>query len=368
VFGDTTDTALEVARATEVPESVWKDGPKSANAFIRQQRHGQYQKYGTEEPPDPEDTVAFERWLSAKPREWAVVIAARAVLRWLATLGTSPGETTLLAIFRGISASRFGVLHPEGTKAASDAAEFLRNRETEMAKSAFYAASAIGAADARNRAIKIISEIGPRRDAWWTSAILRDAFALVHGTPTQVLVRAPLWLPPTEGGTPPAVQQAWRNLAQAILSSGKHWRVWTDWYDYLLEGSPPATQRGDRWETAFIDLPEPLPWGAGAESVNTEIAARLRAQSVLRSETDQPSEIQSPEIPPQGYGPHFEIGEDGVISFAPPQSLDRQGNNVARLTKLHPICARCPRTWWRRSAAATFLIVLCAIERRHTGR
>ncbi|MEH2521111.1 hypothetical protein V1279_006684 [Bradyrhizobium sp. AZCC 1610] len=44
-----------------------------------------------------------------------------------------------------------------------------------------------------------------------------------------------------------------------------------------------------------------------------------------------------PPIPPkQGHGPHFEINERGVISFAPPQFLDRQGNNVDRLRKLHP--------------------------------
>jgi hypothetical protein len=43
-----------------------------------------------------------------------------------------------------------------------------------------------------------------------------------------------------------------------------------------------------------------------------------------------------PEIPAQGYGPHFEIGDDGIITFAPPAALDRHGNNVARLKKLHP--------------------------------
>jgi hypothetical protein len=43
-----------------------------------------------------------------------------------------------------------------------------------------------------------------------------------------------------------------------------------------------------------------------------------------------------PDIPNQGYGPHFEIGDDGVITFAPPQSLDCEGNNVALLTRLHP--------------------------------
>jgi hypothetical protein len=43
-----------------------------------------------------------------------------------------------------------------------------------------------------------------------------------------------------------------------------------------------------------------------------------------------------PAIPEQGHGPHFEIRDDGVIAFAHPESLDRQGNNIARLKSLHP--------------------------------
>ena len=52
--------------------------------------------------------------------------------------------------------------------------------------------------------------------------------------------------------------------------------------------------------------------------------------------TDKTISDQLPEFPEQGYGPHFEIREDGIIAFAPPAALDRQGNNIERLTKLHP--------------------------------
>jgi hypothetical protein len=45
---------------------------------------------------------------------------------------------------------------------------------------------------------------------------------------------------------------------------------------------------------------------------------------------------RAPEPPSQGPGPHFEINDEGVIVFAPPEALDRQGNNVARLKRLHP--------------------------------
>jgi hypothetical protein len=334
MFGNTTDTALEVARAADVPESVWKEGPKSANAFIRQLR-GMHLKHGTEDPPDPGNKFAFHEWLSAKPREWATVIAARAALRLLATLGASPGDTTLLSIFRAISASRYAVMHPELTRVASHAAAFLRGRTTQMTIAAFYAASAAGAEDAPSRAITI-SDLGHGLEPTGTAAILGDAFALVRGTPPQALARAPLWRPANEGGTPPAVRRAWRNLAQVLGDNSRHWQVWIDWYDYVLEGSPSAAQRDDAWEAAFVDVPTQLPWDAGAESVNTEIAARLRSY-VLLGETVRLNEIEPPQIPTQGYGPHFEIGENGVINFAPPQALDRQGNNVVRLAKLHPI-------------------------------
>lgn len=184
MFGNTTDTALEVARAAEVPDSAWRAGPKSANAFIQQQLRGVYLKSGDgSDPPDPKDTVGFQQWLTAKPQEWATVIAVRAVLRMLATLAASPGDTTLLAIFRAISAARYAVLHPEYTRLANDAAEFLRDHPTQMAISAFYAASAVGAVDAPSRAVTIISDLGHQLDPTRTAAILRDALALVHGTP-----------------------------------------------------------------------------------------------------------------------------------------------------------------------------------------
>lgn len=43
-----------------------------------------------------------------------------------------------------------------------------------------------------------------------------------------------------------------------------------------------------------------------------------------------------PEIPNQANGPHFELDENNVITFAPPESLDASGNNIGRLKRLHP--------------------------------
>jgi hypothetical protein len=289
MFGNMTDTALEVSRAAEVPDAAWNQGPKSANTFIQRQLRGEYFNKDRREPdpPDPGDAVAFQQWLSAKPQEWAAVIAARAALRMLPTLSASPGDATMLAIVRGMAASRYVVSHPQSTKVARDAAEFLRNRETHVALSAFYAASAIGDIDAPGCVTRIISDLGYRLDPPRVAAVLRDSFALLHGMPPKALARAPLWFPENDGGTPPAVRQAWTKLAQA-LENGRRWQVWVDWYDYVLEGSPPATRRDDDWEASFVDIPHPLPWEAGALAVNTEIAARLGSKS---SSTDEPNEV-----------------------------------------------------------------------------
>jgi hypothetical protein len=87
------------------------------------------------------------------------------------------------------------------------------------------------------------------------------------------------------------------------------------------------------------ELPEsirPLTEYQGMQLNNNSDILRLigTVQAITRRVSDGNTLV--PEIPKQGYGPHFEIGDDGIITFAPPTALDRQGNNVDRLSKLHP--------------------------------
>jgi hypothetical protein len=35
-------------------------------------------------------------------------------------------------------------------------------------------------------------------------------------------------------------------------------------------------------------------------------------------------------------GPHFEIDETGLVTLAPPEALDQEGNHLRRLRSLHP--------------------------------
>jgi hypothetical protein len=55
-----------------------------------------------------------------------------------------------------------------------------------------------------------------------------------------------------------------------------------------------------------------------------------------RPDEDEADTASLPGIPLQGPGPHFEFNNDGTIDFAPPTALDREGNNLARLQRLHP--------------------------------
>lgn len=55
----------------------------------------------------------------------------------------------------------------------------------------------------------------------------------------------------------------------------------------------------------------------------------------LDSSSEDDATAEPPAIPAQGPGPHFAIGGDGVVDFAPNAPLDGDGNNVGRLRSLH---------------------------------
>ncbi|MCG6203974.1 hypothetical protein LPW26_04955 [Rhodopseudomonas sp. HC1] len=59
-----------------------------------------------------------------------------------------------------------------------------------------------------------------------------------------------------------------------LLAKGDHWSVWTDWYREVAAGG--STSRTFKaWDAAFTDLPGELPWGFGAEAVNSAIRSRI---------------------------------------------------------------------------------------------
>ena len=85
----------------------------------------------------------------------------------------------------------------------------------------------------------------------------------------------------------------------------------------------------------------PLPAPYPALIAPGQPAATRNVLAWLRGERDPsiappPPEETPPDLPPQGVGPHFAVTDTGAIGFAPPEALDREGNNIARLRSLHP--------------------------------
>ena len=62
----------------------------------------------------------------------------------------------------------------------------------------------------------------------------------------------------------------------------------------------------------------------------------IRGENKAAPEPGTVDSINFPELPAQGPGPQFELTSEGVIDFAPASALDREGNNIERLRRLHP--------------------------------
>jgi hypothetical protein len=77
-------------------------------------------------------------------------------------------------------------------------------------------------------------------------------------------------------------------------------------------------------DIAIATLPEEV-WRAGPWVVNTEIRRLIEAQTPVEA------------IPAQGAGPHVVINSAGKIDIAPPEDIDAEGNNVARIRQLLPL-------------------------------
>ncbi|EJW11619.1 hypothetical protein A33M_2978 [Rhodovulum sp. PH10] len=83
-------------------------------------------------------------------------------------------------------------------------------------------------------------------------------------------------------------------MAADLGRLGSHWRVWLNWYDEILAGSPPSPERSEAWDAAFTDVNEPLPWDDGPEAVNLAIQARLDALSVEEASAEIPDQTAAP--------------------------------------------------------------------------
>lgn len=267
-------------------------------------------------PPDPRDFNAFRLWLAEKPREWSVVIAARAVLRVLpqAASAVRTGDDAVsiaLPLFRATAIARFAAVYPNratgGAAASASAAHLAADTylatsvvgaaraavasAASAARTTYAAAYAYPAASAASAAYSAAYASAADAASAAASATLEDVKRLDAGVAPEVLARAPLW---GEDERPLRdTRDAWGRLAEVLRGFGKHWHVWIAWYGGVLA----AARRTEAEDMAFVDLPEPLPWDDGPEAVNAAIAARLAALQPPERNPTQDAAI--PTIPPQ---------------------------------------------------------------------
>jgi hypothetical protein len=157
----------------------------------------------------------------------------------------------------------------------------------------------------------------------WASTS-RDADFIATGGTAQELAARPLW---SQGGRPDWAIDFWRRLT-GTLPREDDWDVWIMWYNRLLDGlSEP-----EEIELVFATVPD--------NARNAGPATANRWIKVWREEL-QKKDSAPPEIPRQGPGPHVEIdAETGAVVPAKPESLDAEGNNIARLNAQHPQIVR----------------------------
>ena len=160
-----------------------------------------------------------------------------------------------------------------------------------------------------------------------TAAINRDAALIEGGTAPESLAATMIWMNgdgiSLVDGFPDEILPLWQDLKSYLLSQNQDWDVWTRWYEARVNGEPSHKDL----DLAIATLPNE-DWEQGPAHVNKLIKALE-------------DKFAPPIPPPQGAGPHFAINlETGLIGFAPPEDIDAEGNNVARLRVFHPLLLR----------------------------
>ncbi len=247
------------------------------------------------------DKDELEEWLRERPREDAVVLAARAALRALATVASHQppaGETKhaesfaqlVATLLRPAALARVAGKYPSradelraGADAAFTATAVAFDPDCMFAGDAANAAAGAVVADDEDDAANAAADAAFAVDAAFgfaadeaDQAKAADAAAavtaadvefLTNGGTAAQLADQPLWL----GGAPPDwAADLWRRLRLA-LPAGQDWDVWTPWFDERLLG---AVSPSEAYEFAFASVPNEV-WSQGPAAANRWIKEHL---------------------------------------------------------------------------------------------
>lgn len=225
------------------------------------------------EPPINSGT-SLQRWIDALPvqrqRQAAIVIAARATLRMLPSVGQfgdagphsiSPQyERLALALFWATALARAAGRYPthadglpvaKASKSAKVAGNFGSEQNWFAGDAAGYAARLVGvvhvpsegASEAADHAAGVTSRFDADRSFW--RSLSADVDALEEGRSASEISGDPLW----PQGAPDWAKKHWTRWRSLVAE--EHWRPWLDWYQRRLVGE----ELSEEIELLFATLP-----------------------------------------------------------------------------------------------------------------
>ena len=241
-------------------------------------------------------------WLQDKPRDVAIMFAARMTLRVVPLLtgvrglrgGAAEdfGEGVAQPVLRAMATAWVAGQCPAQGAAIAHAADAAcgavslvaygpRSAPLASARSAAVAAGHAAHAvcldpgvgvhdpDAIHLAVQACqAATETTTPADFAAAARADSEEIGKGAGTSALAVLPLWL----AGQPGWVPEAWKRLEETLLAEDRDWRVWTDWYRARLNGGAV----NEAIEVARVLIAEDT-WKQGPRAVNAEIA-RLIAE------------------------------------------------------------------------------------------